>query len=453
MRLCYTNEIEISANRIRRKFDEKQLNDLANDIARNGLYHPVVVTEQSTESGEHELPFRLLAGERRLRAIKLLHESNRDFTCDGKHIRAEKKLCPFVLISDISKSDMLEIELHENILRSDLDWRDIVSARAELHDLRISEAESQGADWTVKSTAAELSDMTGMHIGSAERAIAHANAIAPHLDDPMLKHAKSEKDAYKIVRRKVEGELLAALDEQTGSEPTKSNDKLILGDLSSVEIPENYFDLVIADPPYGIGADKFGDAGKSVHGYEDTVENARNINKDILDLAYQCTKEEAHLFLFCDISLFLYLRLVAESTNWKVFRTPLIWYQHTTGRIPWGSESFRRSYELILYANKGGAPLAQLHPDVFHFNIERDAAAVHGARKPVELYKRIMTLCCPLGGKVLDPCCGSGTVFPAARQSRMDAWGIEINPEIYKLARAEFEGEEPEEGRIKWIPN
>ena len=57
------------------------------------------------------------------------------------------------------------------------------------------------------------------------------------------------------------------------------------------------------------------------------------------------------------------------------------------------------------------------------------------------------------GAAVLDPCCGSGTVFPAARQSRMGAWGIEIDPEIYKLARAEFEGEEPEEGRIKWIPN
>ena len=98
---------------------------------------------------------------------------------------------------------------------------------------------------------------------------------------------------------------------------------------------------------------------------------------------------------------------------------------------------------MILYAKKEDSELNQLHADVFNINKERTTeAATHGARKPGALYKEIMKIACPtVDGRVIDPCCGSGPVFPAAKLVRAEAWGIELDLEIYKMARVEFEGE------------
>ena len=119
MRTCFLNEITVKENRLRKEFKSGPLRDLAEDIAKNGLYHPIVLTYTSIPPDEFiadDKPFELLAGERRFRAIKLLAEEGRRFTCDFEIV--EPSLCPYVLITDLSEHAALEIELHENLLRS-----------------------------------------------------------------------------------------------------------------------------------------------------------------------------------------------------------------------------------------------------------------------------------------------------------------------------------------------
>ena len=78
--------------------------------------------------------------------------------------------------------------------------------------------------------------------------------------------------------------------------------------------------------------------------------------------------------------------------------------------------------------------------------VERDEAGLHGARKPKELYHKLMKLACLPNSNILDPCCGSGVVFPAAKEAGMIAWGVEVDEETYKLARVSLdEGEETDE--------
>jgi len=58
----------------------------------------------------------------------------------------------------------------------------------------------------------------------------------------------------------------------------------------------------------------------------------------------------------------------------------------------------------------------------------------HAAEKPEDLYELLIDLTCPIGSKVLDPCCGSGTIFPAATQTKCIATGIELDAIMVDIA-------------------
>ena len=53
----------------------------------------------------------------------------------------------------------------------------------------------------------------------------------------------------------------------------------------------------------------------------------------------------------------------------------------------------------------------------------------HCAMYPLGLIERPIDACCPVGGTVLDPFCGSGTTLEYCFNHDIDAIGIEINPE------------------------
>ena len=64
----------IPTTRHRRSFEEKSIRDLADSIASKGLLnHPSLRDDNVT----------LLQGERRIRAIRMLHKDKIPFSCDG----------------------------------------------------------------------------------------------------------------------------------------------------------------------------------------------------------------------------------------------------------------------------------------------------------------------------------------------------------------------------------
>ena len=80
----------------RREFNEEAIKELASSIQKYGLLQPVILIRDEDE-------YILVAGERRLRAVKLLGE---------KSIKA--------IVVDYSKNDLREYALIENIQREDL---------------------------------------------------------------------------------------------------------------------------------------------------------------------------------------------------------------------------------------------------------------------------------------------------------------------------------------------
>ena len=436
VRIIKTESIRVSEERIRRDFPIQKIKELADDIAANGLYHPPVL--RLVEDLEHE-DFgerQLVAGERRLRAIRYLHDSGTDFKCDGKNFTAMSGLCPFISLGDISDEQALEAELNENLLRTDLSWQSVVEARAKLHRLRQDQAAERGEQWTAKDTARELAEASGDSLSHSQLLVSRADALADRLDNPLIRNAKSEADAHRKFLQESEGLFAKELRELIDSEGGGITESLKFynHDIREVALPDNYFDLIIADPPYGMGADDFGDAG-GTHSYVDDELTALEIAEYILAEGWHATQDSAHLFMFCDFTLYNDLYMIAGGLGWKVHRTPIIWHREGTGRIPWGPGGLRREYELILYAKKGAATLLETKSDVIRTRAEK---GIYGPRKPVELLYKLINMTCLPGNRILDPCCGSGPIFPAAHQAKCEAWGYEINENVAKLAEAEI---------------
>ena len=422
MHIVPVESIIVPENRQRKTVNAASLTLLADSIADKGLMHPVVCTY---EDGVDK--YTLVAGFRRFLAIKQLRASTRVYSCNGQVFHPEN--VPVILVTDLSDIQLREAELEENILREDLTWQERTAAVAELHELRLARDPKQ----TLLATATEISGKARANTGELSK-VSRAVIIAQHLDDPDVAAARNENEAFSVVARKTERLFREQL--ATQYERPKSPHTLILGDLEveMQKLPNASIDCIIADPPYGLDAGSFGDAAQLRHEYADTLLAAQHLSTTILHRARPICKDEAHLFLFCDIGLFTYLRdIVSSFPEWHVQRTPLVWCKGSGGHLLSGAYGFRRTYELILFATKGGKKLTQLANDVINIPAERDKE--HAAEKPAALYAYLLSLSCNPGDAVLDPCCGSGTIFVAAHERNCAATGIELDEKHHATAQ------------------
>ena len=113
------SSIRIREDRQRKEFSSQALVELADSIQRLGLIHPIVITPHETEAGV----YWLLAGERRLRALKEVWETeaNPQIRCGEGLFSSEEVPC--TLFTDLSPLDQFEVELEENIQSADVMYR------------------------------------------------------------------------------------------------------------------------------------------------------------------------------------------------------------------------------------------------------------------------------------------------------------------------------------------
>src|SRR5678816_2101242 len=90
--------------------------------------------------------------------------------------------------------------------------------------------------------------------------------------------------------------------------PTRTDHTLLLGDCKEVlkSLPAGGFDLILTDPPYGIGADQMKKTSK--HFYDDSPENALEVSKFIISEGFRLLKPRGHILMFTDFDIFKELR-------------------------------------------------------------------------------------------------------------------------------------------------
>lgn len=431
------SSIEIPENRQRRRFDVGELNELRESIEAIGLLHPIIVRRE----GERLL---LVAGERRLRAVTDLYDLGGVLTFGegetGVRGTAPHGQIPYLTLGELTPIQAMEAEFEENVRRVDLSWQEKAAATSALAKLRQAQAAARSeppptlvaiAD-EVRGGASEALGLTKMEL-----------ALAQRLDDPDIAAATTLKEAFKIAKRKDVAAVNERLGAALGAGQLAAGHELVIGDCVEWmrgQLGET-FDVILTDPPYGMGADEFGDSGgktAGAHFYEDSHESwmllmggktwsdERGWQKTAdgwCGLAFRVAKPEAHAYVFCDFEKFPTLKALMEDAGWRVFRTPLIWHKPGAFRAPWPEHGPQRKYECCLFAVKGDRKVMALLGDVI--TCAPDQNLGHQAQKPVALYQDLLKRSVRPGDKVLDTFCGTGPIFPAAHSLKCFAVGVE----------------------------
>ena len=411
MELINITDIEVTKDaRIRKYFDEARIIDLADDISNVGLLHAPVLRQDSNT---------LVAGERRFRAIQMLHSGNRPFEYAGATVPHGQ--IPVTRISSRDEYKLIETELIENLAREDLSWQENSAALAKLHALRTG----QNPKHTIQDTATEATGKPAE--GSAVTKTSEAITLAEFLDDADVSGAKTQKEAMKIVKAKAQKKRHEELAKEFNLTKGGIPHDLLQGDAVNLlrGLPDNTFDCIISDPPYGVGADTFGDQQFLRHEYDDSKETWERLMERLASDGYRVCKAAAHAYIFCDIRHFPSLVQIFESYSWDVWPTPLIWDKGNMGLLPRPEHGPRRCYEAILYAIKGGRKTNAVYHDIIRIPCTTGKDR-HAAEKPVDLYVDLLKRTVQPGDVILDPFAGSGPVFPAANRMHCKAVGIEL---------------------------
>ena len=425
MKLIHIDAIKVAPDRQRKNFDAAKLHEFADVITTQGLLHPIILRISGDD-------YFLVAGERRLRAISDIYALGGQFMHDGEVVR--DNFIPYTLLSDLDPLAAEEAELSENIHRENLSWQERAAAHARLNLLRTAQATAAGqAPPTIAAIAVEV---RGSSEGVNQETTRRELIVARHLDNPLVAAAKNIDEAFKILRKEETATKHRELGASVGRTFTADLHSAINGDSLDwmVSAAAGQFDAILTDPPYGMGADEFGDSGglaAGAHGYKDDAAGFLKILSVLAPESYRITKDQAHLYVFCDIDWFHHMKTAFTEAGWWVFRTPLIWHKPAGMRAPWPEHGPQRKYETILYAVKGKRPVLKMAPDVVAF--PPDTNLGHAAQKPVALFEDLLRRSVLPGQSVLDPFCGTGPIFAAAHALKCRATGVELDQASYGI--------------------
>lgn len=236
-------------------------------------------------------------------------------------------------------------------------------------------------------------------------------------------------------------------------------------------------DLLYADPPFNTGKAKSTpphasrrDPRAQAASFPDRFGQPRGFLDWLgprLRATLHALKPSANLILHVDWRTSHHARLLLDGLlGPDRFVNHLVWAYGLGGSSP---RRFARKHDDLLYYC--------LSPDAYYFDPPRvqatsrrlagmtkkatDVLAVpainnmaaertgYPTQKPLALLSLLVRACCPTGGTVLDPCCGSGTTLVAAVVSGRNALGFDLSPAAARLTArrlAECSALDPSDG-------
>jgi site-specific DNA-methyltransferase (adenine-specific) len=223
-------------------------------------------------------------------------------------------------------------------------------------------------------------------------------------------------------------------------------------------LPDNSIDLVIADPPYGLGKDYGNDSDKKA--YSDFLQWTEHW----LTLAIPKIKQSGSLYIFTtwryspEIFVFLKSQMImlneiiwdrkvpsmggstrrfssVHDTIGFFAKTKDYYFDIDSVRIPYDKETKKARTRSIFVGKKwlevGYNPkdvwsVSRLH----RIHSERED---HPTQKPLEIIERMIKASCPEDGIVLDPFAGSGTTIAGCLLNNRHYVAFEVNPDYYEI--------------------
>lgn len=441
----------------RELFDKKgefaQPDGLLDSIKRNGVLSPILI------NSDYELVF----GERRYTASKVLGLPD----------------IPVRFIEDLSEVESQILELTENLARSELPWRDEVSAVARLHGLM----KGQQPSWSIEDTKRL----------TANGQVPEILRVARDLSSPRIADATSIRSAWNVLARMDERETADAIGDiidaaggvfvddipvdvgttpqsngvtahaPIGTEsarsipmpPNASTTPLINGGIAAMPQSNSIlcadfhewaaaysgqpFNFIHCDFPYGVNV--FGGAWSGKNSW-----TTYNDEPDIYDQLIQTLCKHldklmsfsGHLMFWCSADVLIQAATIERFREWApslVFQTfPLIWHKtDNVGILPDPKRGPRRVYESCLVAAREDRLIVKSVSNTYGAPTDKSH---HPSTKPEPMLRYFMQMFVDENTRLLDPTCGSGAALRAAESlGAKHVLGLERDPEHAKNAQ------------------
>ena len=193
--------------------------------------------------------------------------------------------------------------------------------------------------------------------------------------------------------------------------------------------PDNHFDLILTDPPYGIGYHSGWYVGGNPH---NPLKNDAVFDEEFNDLwlsvASHKAKETSSILCFAGYQV-INEWIPIINRYWNV-KNVIIWVKNnwSAGDL---TGNLGNQYECIIFATRGGVKLrGRRWSNVWNF--DRVPPTTHPTEKPVSLLMRGVEMLTDVGDNILDPFLGSGSILEACRKTTRNCSGFEISDEWEK---------------------
>lgn len=229
-------------------------------------------------------------------------------------------------------------------------------------------------------------------------------------------------------------------------------------------LADESIDLLLADPPYGLGKD-YGNDSDALRG-----EQYVNWTRTWVERYLPKLKPNGSLYIFLtwqhSPEVFSYLKTRLTMVNEIIWdrRVPSMggttrkfssvhdnigffarrrdyYFDLDSVRIPYDAPTKKARSRSIFVGHKW-LELGYNPKDLWSVSrVHRQdpERADHPTQKPLELIERIVRVSCPPGGLVVDPFLGSGTTAVAALRTQRRCVGFELNPDYFAIAQARVE--------------
>lgn len=431
-------------------------------VTQHGVISPILIDKN----------FKLIFGERRYTASTLVGHPD----------------IPARFAEDLSPSEYEQLELIENLCRSELEWRDEVRAIAKLHSINVADAVAQGATWSI--------DATAQQVGRSFSIVSRMLRVWRDFESPKISMAASMQQAFNTLSRfddRAEADALSALVDATselfdapspganagGVAPSDGGNSPVIsgggssnvvgqgaiapgtegplaGAVTSPPIPlppsilhtsflhwlEEYsgptFNFLHCDFPYGVNL--FGGAwsGRNTWAtYEDKPDDYLVLIRALCQNLDRVLSPSAHLMFWCSANIRIQaatiemFRELAPSLIFNEF--PLIWHKtDNVGIVPDPAREARRVVETCLYAAREDRKIVRTISGAYGSPTNKD---LHPSTKPEPMLRHFMQMFVDENTTMLDPTCGSGSALRAAESlGAKHVLGLEKDEEYAKNA-------------------
>lgn len=223
-------------------------------------------------------------------------------------------------------------------------------------------------------------------------------------------------------------------------------------------LPDHSVDLLVADPPYGLGKDYGNDSDKKPKKefllwmekwLTLTIPKLKNSGSLYIFTTWRYSPE---IFVFLKQHLIMLNEIIwdrrvpsmggtthkyssVHDTIGFFAKTDKYYFDLDPIRIPYDAETKKARSRSIFVGHKwlevGYNPkdvwsVSRLH----RIHAERED---HPTQKPLEIVERMVKASCPTGGVVLDPFAGSGTTVEACIKNDRHVIAFELNPQYHKI--------------------